>query len=216
MSNFVRNLNAFFNDKQLTIKPLTMKYRLLLAFPILTFCLLQTACVPPEYRREKYEGITLDFADRQVQEIYNLLERQSADSLLHYLSHPNPTYRYIAATAFGSLKDTLALDTLGKLLHDEFTDVRIAAAYSLGQLGNRRAEPLLLAAYESRDTAGIFKKFNATILEAVVKEIGHDSRTYGALWMSRVFRPETYPLCNGLASSCRVRVCDLIALDLEP
>lgn len=131
--------------------------------------LLQQACVPPEYNREKYDGIAIDFADKQVQDIYNLLNRQSGDTLTRYLSHANPTYRYLAATAFGSLKDKKAVDSLALLLKDEFIDVRTAAAFSLGQIGDVRAEPLLLAAYERRDTTGAFAKFNGAILEAVGK-----------------------------------------------
>ena len=131
--------------------------------------LLGHSCVPPEYNREKYEGIAIDFADKQVQDIYNLLQRQSGDTLSRYLSHANPTYRYLAATAFGALKDKKAVDSLALLLKDEFVDVRTAAAFSLGQIGDVRAESMLLAAYERRDTSGAFAKFNGAILEAVGK-----------------------------------------------
>ena len=104
-----------------------------------------------------------------MQTIYNLLERQSADSLMRFLSNPNPTLRYVAATAFGSLKEKKALDSLAHLLKDEFIDVRVAAAYAMGQIGESRAENILLAAYEKFDTSGTFAKFNATIMEAVGK-----------------------------------------------
>ncbi len=146
-----------------------MKNRLLTALVLAVIVLLGNACVPPEYNREKYDGIAIDFADKQVQDIYNLLARQSGDTLMRYLSHANPTYRYLAATAFGSLKDRKAVDSLALLLKDEFVDVRTAAAFSLGQIGDVRAETLLLAAYERRDTTGDFSKFNGAILEAVGK-----------------------------------------------
>ena len=67
------------------------------------------------------------------------------------------------------LKDKKGLDSLARLLKDEFPDVRIAAAYALGQIGESRAENMLLAAFESQDTVGAFAKFNATIMEAVGK-----------------------------------------------
>jgi cyclophilin family peptidyl-prolyl cis-trans isomerase len=145
-----------------------MKKPFLYIFCFLTIA-VYNACVPPEYNRDKFDGIAVDFSDKQVQDIYNLLERQSADSLVRYLSSPNPTLRYVAATAFGSLKDKKALDSLAHLLKDEFVDVRVAAAYAMGQIGETRAENILLAAYEKHDTIGTFAKFNATIMEAVGK-----------------------------------------------
>ena len=146
-----------------------MKNTFLDSFCFFTTVLLFNACVPPEYNRDKFEGIAVDFSDKQVQDIYNLLERQSADSLIRYLSSSNPTLRYVAATAFGSLKEKKALDSLAHLLKDEFVDVRIAAAYAMGQIGESRAENILLSAYEKHDTIGTFAKFNATIMEAVGK-----------------------------------------------
>jgi cyclophilin family peptidyl-prolyl cis-trans isomerase/HEAT repeat protein len=146
-----------------------MKNIFLYLFSFFTITLFALACVPPEYSRDKFEGTSVDFSDRQVQDIYNLLERQSADSLIRYLSSPNPTLRYVSATAFGSLKEKKALDTLAHLLKDEFVDVRVAAAYAIGQIGESRAENILLAAYEKHDTVGTFARFNATIMEAVGK-----------------------------------------------
>jgi cyclophilin family peptidyl-prolyl cis-trans isomerase/HEAT repeat protein len=145
-----------------------MKNTVLYIFCLFTIVFYNT-CVPPEYNRDKFEGTAVDFSDKQVQNIYNLLERQSSDSLMHYLSSSNPTLRYIAATAFGSLKEKKALDSLSHLLKDEFVDVRIAAAYAMGQIGESRAENILLAHYEKYDTIGTFAKFNATIMEAVGK-----------------------------------------------
>lgn len=146
-----------------------MKNTFLYIFSFFTIALFALACVPPEYSRDKFEGTSVDFSDKQVQDIYNLLERQSVDSLMRYLSSPNPTLRYVSATAFGSLKEKKALDTLAHLLKDEFVDVRIAAAYAIGQIGETRAENILLNAYEKHDTVGTFAKFNATIMEAVGK-----------------------------------------------
>ncbi len=146
-----------------------MKNTFLYIFYFFIIALFVTACVPPEYNRDKFEGTAVDFSDKQVQDIYNLLERQSPDTLMHYLNSPNPTLRYVAATAFGSLKEKKALDSLAVLLKDEFIDVRIAAAYAIGQIGETRGENILLAAYEKHDTVGTFAKFNATIMEAVGK-----------------------------------------------
>jgi hypothetical protein len=146
-----------------------MKNRISLFLLFIIVIALNHACVPPEYNREKYDGIAIDFADKKVQEIYNLLGRQSADTLMHFLRHDNPTYRYIAASAFGSLKEKKAVDSLARLLKDVDADVRTAAVFALGQIGDIRAEPFLMSAYERRDTVGAFSKFNGAILEAIGK-----------------------------------------------
>ena len=153
----------------LIIRILTMKNTFLYIFYFFICALFVHSCVPPEYNKDKFVGITIDFSDRQVQDIYNLLERQSADTLMRYLNNPSPTLRYVAATAFGSLKEKKALDSLAVLLNDEFVEVRIAAAYAIGQIGDVRAENMLLNAYEKHDTIGTFAKFNATLMEAVGK-----------------------------------------------
>ena len=146
-----------------------MKNRVVIAFLFITFIVLNKACVPPEYNRQQYDGIAIDFADKKVQDIYNLMGRQSVDTLMRYLRHENPTYRYITATAFGSLKDKKTVDSLARLLKDTDLEVRSAAAYSLGQIGDAKAEPFLLSAYERRDTTGRFSKLNGAILEAMGK-----------------------------------------------
>ena len=146
-----------------------MKNTFLFIFYLLVCALFVPSCVPPEYSRDKFEGIAVDFSDKQVQDNYNLLERQSGDTLMRYLNSPNPTLRYVAATAFGSLKEKKALDSLAVLLKDEFVDVRVAAAYAIGQIGEVRAENMLLNAYEKHDTVGIFAQFNATVMEAIGK-----------------------------------------------
>ena len=154
------------------INILTMKMRILSPFRILlllTAITLFKSCVPPDYGKEKYEGIAIDFSDKEIQTIYNLQEKQSVDSLLLFLGHENPTHRYVAAMAFAALKDNKAVDSLSRRLKDDFIDVRVAAAYALGQIGDAKAESLLMNAYESQDTAGVYAKFNATIMEAVGK-----------------------------------------------
>jgi cyclophilin family peptidyl-prolyl cis-trans isomerase len=146
-----------------------MKNRLVISLFFIAFIVLNKACVPPEYNRQQYDGIAIDFADKKVQDIYNLMGRQSVDSLMRYLRHENPTYRYITATAFGSLKDKKTVDSLARLLKDVDLEVRSAAAYSLGQIGDGRAESFLMSAYERRDTTGTFSKLNGAILEAIGK-----------------------------------------------
>lgn len=123
------------------------------------------SCVPPV----QYEGIVNDISDPVIRNIRDLQDRQSTDSLITYFRHENPSYRYVAAMAFASVQDSTALDSLAILLDDPFEKVRIAAVFSIGQLGINRAEPLLTAAFQQKDTLMQSAAFNAAILEAIGK-----------------------------------------------
>ncbi|MEO1624311.1 MAG: peptidylprolyl isomerase, partial [Bacteroidota bacterium] len=107
--------------------------------------------------------------DPLVQKVLTFQDEQKRDSLLAFLSHKDPTYRYAAATAFGSYQDLAALDSLAVLLKDEVEEVRLAAAYAIGQLKEERAEKLLVAAFEAKDSTAQYERFNGAILEAVGK-----------------------------------------------
>ena len=71
--------------------------------------------------------------------------------------------------AFGSTKDKKGLDSLAKLLKDPIQEVRVAAAYAIGQLAEERGATLLMGAFEQYDTARQYVKSNGIILEAVGK-----------------------------------------------
>ncbi|MEY4936602.1 MAG: hypothetical protein RIS64_2961 [Bacteroidota bacterium] len=137
------------------------------------FCILiactMTRCVPPEYGRVQYSGINIDFRDPNVQLLYMLQDRQNVDSLSRYFRDRNPTYRYIAAMAFASIKDKKVVDSLIVMLKDTMADVRLAAAYALGQIEDRKAETALISSFRPLDTAGQKARFNATVLEAIGK-----------------------------------------------
>ncbi len=133
---------------------------------ILTAATLPT-CVPPEVQLPT--EVRIDFSDPLQRHVYDLQDRQRTDSLYRYLHHPDPTLRFLAAQAFASIKDTASVDSLAPLLHDPVTEVRAIAAYAIGQTGNPRATPLLIAAFDRFDTSGIHALSNAAILEAVGK-----------------------------------------------
>ncbi len=61
---------------------------------------LLTACYPPT--SPVYEGVSVDAADPLVRRLTDMQDRRQADSLYTFLRHPDPTYRYLAARAFGS------------------------------------------------------------------------------------------------------------------
>ncbi len=144
-----------------------MIYRTLLHLSLLFLGVFFTACMP--YEEEELTDVSIDLKDTLVQHIYTLQHEQQADSLLFYFQHRNPTYRYLAAQAFASIRDEAYLDTLAGLLTDRVDEVRAAAAYALGQTGSPDAEPLLVAGFDQYDTLGVYSKANRAILEAIGK-----------------------------------------------
>lgn len=127
-----------------------------------------TQCVPPS--EEKAMGVHLDYTNPNYQAVYDLKDRGQTDSLLRYFKSKDATLRYMAAIAFASIKDSTAIDSLASLLRNDVEEeVRIAAAYSLGQIGNIKAQQLLLEGFERGDTAGVYKNVNAAIMEAIGK-----------------------------------------------
>ncbi len=125
------------------------------------------ACVPPEEKLPT--EVRVDFSDPLQRHVYDLQDRQLSDSLFRYFRHADPTIRFLAARAFASIKDTAVVDSLATLLDDPVTEVRAVAAYAMGQTGNPRATPLLIAAFDRFDTSGVHALSNAAILEAVGK-----------------------------------------------
>lgn len=139
---------------------------------LLALALLPMACQPPEFNQKKEieaGQVNLDLRNKQVQKLYDLRDRQKTDSLILYLNSGNVTLRYLAALAFASVRDTNAIQPLIPLLHDPSEEVRIAAAFSLGQIGSIRAEKALIEAFESKDSLSLHQRFNAIVLEAVGK-----------------------------------------------
>jgi cyclophilin family peptidyl-prolyl cis-trans isomerase/HEAT repeat protein len=122
-------------------------------------------CMPPQ--EEVITEVHSDLADSVMQQILDVRDRQNTTDLLPFFSHQNPAYRQAAAMAFASHQDTLAIDSLVQLLEDPVEEVRIAAAFSLGQIGSPRVDALLLRAFERYDTMRAWDGFNAAVLEAI-------------------------------------------------
>ncbi len=125
-------------------------------------------CIPRE-KKEVLTEIKTDFSDAVLQKIYDFKDKHLTDSLVTYLTHDDPTYRYHAALAFASTKDKNAIKMLWPLLNDNIEEVRIAAAYALGQIGDSEAEYNLIQAFEKDDTLRLKQYSNAAILEAIGK-----------------------------------------------
>jgi cyclophilin family peptidyl-prolyl cis-trans isomerase/HEAT repeat protein len=129
------------------------------------------ACTPPDPAGTAHEnaGINLDLQNPAVQQLYNFRDARNLDSLLVYLNSKNPTLRYLAALSFASMPDSSAIGPLDSLLRDPLEDIRIAAAFSLGQIGLPKCEPPLIAAFASDDPMSEHQRFNAIVLEAIGK-----------------------------------------------
>lgn len=138
-----------------------------IAFFFVGFFVLYSSCRP--YLEEQLADINIDLKDPTYQKIYTFQDRQVLDSIYPFFRDRNPTYRYVAALAIASIKDSAAVDSLYLLLNDGVDEVRAAAAYAMGQTGAAAAVPLLVQSFESYDTAGIFAKSNRAILEAIGK-----------------------------------------------
>ena len=131
---------------------------------------LTTGCLTVE--EEKLTEIKVDTSDPAFQQIYTLQDKQDVDSLYTFFNHKDPSYRYSAALAFGSIKGEkakAAIDSLSKLLQDEISGVRVGAAYALGQTEDSDAAAHLLKAFQSQDSLSENVEMNSMILEAIGK-----------------------------------------------
>lgn len=126
-----------------------------------------TQCIPPT--EEVITDINIDFKEKKLQRLYLFQDQQKSDSLFQFLRDKDPTFRYMSALSFASLQDPRALDSLEILLEDPSIDVKAAAAYAIGQIGESAAEEKLLAAFNQMDTSGMYTTSNAAILEAIGK-----------------------------------------------
>lgn len=127
-------------------------------------------CVPPA-SEEIITTVELNPTDSMFQRISDWQDLRQSEDLYPMLYHPNPAYRYLAARAFGSIQDEAAVDSLGRLLADPVEDVRVMAAFALGQIGAPEALPHLIRGFNGQDTTGnkIHYPSRRAILEAVGK-----------------------------------------------
>lgn len=107
--------------------------------------------------------------DKTFHRLLDYQDRHEVDSLILYFSDKNPAYRFIAANAFASIKSPEAIDELKNLLSDNVSEVRTAAAYALGQIGDKKAESHLISAFDKADSLSTNQAFNAAVLEAIGK-----------------------------------------------
>ena len=126
------------------------------------------ACAPPPEEKREYT-FNLNLTVPEQLRILDLQDRQLKDSLVAYLTHPDPSLRYRAAMAFASFRDSSVIKQIQPLLSDENAYVRMAAAYALGQSRARQAESILVNGFRQQDSLPSAALSNAFILEAVGK-----------------------------------------------
>jgi cyclophilin family peptidyl-prolyl cis-trans isomerase/HEAT repeat protein len=143
----------------------------ILHFLLICICFWQIACTPPDPDKDKPKPgkVNLDLNNKRVQQLLEFRDKHQTDSLLRYLGHKDPTLRYIAALAFASTLDSVAIQPLTPLLRDGVEEVRIAAAFSLGQIGKASCEAPLIQAFDGRDSLSQHQRFNGVVLEAIGK-----------------------------------------------
>lgn len=94
------------------------------------------------------------FIDSIIKKIYTLQDKRDAEKIYHYLKDKNAFYRRYAALSLGSVQETKSIPFLIPLLDDNDMKVRAAASFSLGQIGDKRAEKPLKSAFEGeKETA---------------------------------------------------------------
>ncbi len=130
----------------------------------MAFMLVQ--CLPPTPDPILTE-IKQNLEDPLLLKITSFQDYQLTDSLVPYFSHKDPTYRYAAVKAFGSIQDKTVIDSLANLLKDPLEKIRMEAAHAIGQQRDLRGEQFLIDAFEQSDSLGKYKKSNGAILEAV-------------------------------------------------
>ena len=129
--------------------------------------LLHTACNHPSSPNK--------FADPELLKLAEFTDQRNADSVIAYLTNPQPMLRVEAAFALASMREPRAVDALHISLRDAIAEVRSASAYALGQtLHPSSIEPLALQLLNESDPASII-----ALAEAIGKIAGglHASST---------------------------------------
>lgn len=126
------------------------------------------SCVPPQEEVVLTE-ITIDIQDSLFQQISAWQDLRQAEELYSMLYHPNPSYRYLAIRALGSMGDSVNIDTIARLLKDPIAEVRTITAFALGQTHKIEALPVLIEAFGQNNRQTQYQQTQKAILEAVGK-----------------------------------------------
>jgi len=165
--------------------------RILLLFFVLNFVF--DSCVPPE--KVELTEVKINLKDSIYRSILTYQDKRLTDSIVKYINHEDPTYRYASIMAFSSIQDTNASDLIVDKLHDKVAKVREAAAYALGQIGSVKYQDSLISVFGKYDTLEPNSMFNSNILEAIGK-VGDDNYLK-SLATIKSYRPTDTLLISG-------------------
>jgi hypothetical protein len=96
-----------------------------------------------QYTAEDYEMGHINALGKQPVDVLASLGRPAVPQLIHELKSQDPLVRRHAAEALGEIRDTRAIDPLGRVLKDKDALIRRHAVKALGKIGDPRAVPLL-------------------------------------------------------------------------
>lgn len=130
-----------------------------LLYLLVWILILLIQCTP---KTEKYELLK----DKKAIEILKLQDKSDTKALIHYLKSKKTIHRTLAAYAFASIQDPIALPYLYlTLLSEKDTSPRRAAAYAIGQIADSSAIDKLMEALIAESS-----EYNqAVILESIGK-----------------------------------------------
>lgn len=134
---------------------------------IIVIMVILNSCLPPSKKSTLDES--LNFSDLTIQKLLTFQNNRLSDSLVSYLKSNDAVVRRVAVNAFASIRDTNYAKDIVPILKDANFNVRCAAAFTLGQIGDKNIVSDLIAAFTSEDTMDVDNQFNANILEAIGK-----------------------------------------------
>ncbi|WP_199880226.1 peptidylprolyl isomerase [Flammeovirga pacifica] len=118
-------------------------YKLLSIFYLLLTGIFLFSCSDEEQKSEISETFTNKFSDPKIREIYTLRDERNTKELLKILK--DTVYQEEVLIALGSVQDTLAIEDLKNiLLTSNNTDIKIASAFALGQIGETSLSPFII------------------------------------------------------------------------
>lgn len=142
----------------------TRSFNLLALFLLL----LSWSCSVPEPK--EITVLEVDYYNPLHQKVWEFKDQELLDSLYLYLKSDDPTLRYLSALSFSSMDlGENTIDSLAYLLNDPVTEVREAAAFSMGQLKHSIAEIYLTDGFERLDSLNKRTASNQKMLEAIGK-----------------------------------------------
>ncbi len=125
------------------------------------------ACIPPQ-KKNNGKG-DIEFTDPTVQKILNYTLTQEEDSLITYFDSENITHKLLAINGFSSLQGAKNISKVAEKLKDADLDIKAAAAYVIGQIGDSSHVDLLIESFKGQDSLNIDNIFNHNVLEAIGK-----------------------------------------------